>query len=228
MSSVSYVRIGVWQIFYSQQRCEPYERRSVGHKLDVLYDVRSEFEIIMRGVYARVGVATDEEIAMVHTEAFIDATKRAGHGERGDWSRFGYGPGDNPIFRNMHEAGAAVAGASIVAAQRVLEGDADHAFNAAGGLHHAMPDRASGFCVYDDPAIAITWMLANGAERIPRGLAAAHGAFQRGGDGEPEARADRRSTPFLDLRARERRLRIGRGEPLAGRRPIVATASRAR
>jgi acetoin utilization protein AcuC len=110
--------------------------------------------------------ATDGEIALVHTDEFIDATRRAGHGERGNWSRFGYGPGDNPIFPNMDEAGAAVAGASIVAAERVLTGEADHAFNAAGGLHHAMPARASGFCVYDDPAVAIQWMLTNGAERV--------------------------------------------------------------
>src|SRR5437867_2667042 len=45
-------------------------------------------------------VATDEEIELVHTPDFVDATKRAGHGERGDWWRYGYGPGDNPIFRN--------------------------------------------------------------------------------------------------------------------------------
>jgi acetoin utilization protein AcuC len=111
-------------------------------------------------------VATDDEIALVHTEEFIDATKRAGHGERGDWWRFGYGPGDNPIFPDMHEAAAAVAGASIEAARAVLEGRAEHAFNAAGGLHHAMPSRASGFCVYDDPAIAIAWLLDQGVERV--------------------------------------------------------------
>ncbi len=111
-------------------------------------------------------VATDEEIGLVHTEGFIDATKRAGNGEPGDWSRFGYGPGDNPIFPQMHEAGALVVGASLVAAEAVLDGRLDHAFNAAGGLHHAMPSRASGFCVYDDPAVAIAWLLARGAERI--------------------------------------------------------------
>ena len=66
----------------------------------------------------------------------------------------------------MHEAGAIVAGASVAAARAVLAGDVAHAFNAAGGLHHAMPDRASGFCVYDDPAIAIAWMLQQGAERV--------------------------------------------------------------
>jgi acetoin utilization protein AcuC len=110
--------------------------------------------------------AGDETLELVHTPEFVDATRRAGHGERGDWARFGYGAGDNPIFDRMHEAGALVAGASVVAADAVWSGDRDHAFNAAGGLHHAMPARASGFCVYDDPAVAIAWLLDRGAERI--------------------------------------------------------------
>jgi acetoin utilization protein AcuC len=110
--------------------------------------------------------ATDEELALVHTEDYIDAVVRAGHGEAGDWWRYGFGPGDNPIFPHMHEASARVAGATLVAAEAVHSGRAEHAFNPAGGLHHAMPDRASGFCVYDDPAIAIRWLLARGVERI--------------------------------------------------------------
>jgi acetoin utilization protein AcuC len=110
--------------------------------------------------------ASDEEIALVHTPEFIEATRRAGEGESGDWWRFGYGPGDNPIFPRMHEAAAAVVGASIEAARAVLSGRVAHAFNAAGGLHHAMPSRASGFCVYDDPAVAMAWMLDQGVERI--------------------------------------------------------------
>jgi acetoin utilization protein AcuC len=110
--------------------------------------------------------ATDEELGLVHTDDYIDATKRAGNGEGGPWERFGYGPGDNPIFAHMHEASARVAGASLVGAEAVLSGRAEHAFNPAGGLHHAMPSRASGFCVYDDPAIAIAWLLSRGIERI--------------------------------------------------------------
>jgi acetoin utilization protein AcuC len=111
-------------------------------------------------------LASDEELALVHTEAFIEATRKAGEGEAGDWYRFGYGPGDNPIFPRMHEAGAWVAGASLVAADVVWSGRVQHSFNAAGGLHHAMPARASGFCVYDDPALAIAWLLRNGADRV--------------------------------------------------------------
>ncbi|HEX2699008.1 MAG TPA: hypothetical protein VHM89_02250, partial [Acidimicrobiales bacterium] len=57
-------------------------------------------------------------------------------------------------------------GASLVAAEAVWTGRAEHAFNPAGGLHHAMPERASGFCVYDDPAVAVAWLLARGARRV--------------------------------------------------------------
>ena len=55
----------------------------------------------------------------------------------------------------MHEASAAVAGGSLRAMEAILRGDVEHAFHPGGGLHHAMPARASGFCVYDDPALAI-------------------------------------------------------------------------
>ena len=111
-------------------------------------------------------IASDEELQLVHTEAYIDVVKKAGAGESGNWSRYGFGPGDNPIFPDMHRASARVAGGSIVAAEAVTSGRVDHAFNPAGGLHHAMPEAASGFCVYDDPALAIAWMLDHGVERV--------------------------------------------------------------
>ncbi len=62
---------------------------------------------------------------------------------------------DNPAFAGMHEASAAVAGGSLAAMEAILRGDVEHAHHPGGGLHHAMPDRASGFCVYDDPALAV-------------------------------------------------------------------------
>ncbi len=110
--------------------------------------------------------ATGDELALVHTERYMDAVRRAGKGERGPWWEFGFGPGDNPVFPYMHEAAARVAGASLVAAEAVWSGRAEHAFNPAGGLHHALPERASGFCVYDDVAVAVAWLLANGARRV--------------------------------------------------------------
>jgi acetoin utilization protein AcuC len=110
--------------------------------------------------------ATEDELLLVHGERYVDAVRRAGHGENGPWWRFGFGPGDNPIFPRMHEATARVVGASLVAAEAVWSGRAAHAFNPAGGLHHALPERASGFCVYDDPAILIAWLLGRGARRV--------------------------------------------------------------
>jgi acetoin utilization protein AcuC len=110
--------------------------------------------------------ATDEELLSVHSERYVDAVRKAGGGLEGPWFRFGFGPGDNPIFPHMHEASARVAGCSLAAAEAVMSRRALHAFNPAGGLHHAMPERASGFCVYDDPAIAIAWLLEHGAARV--------------------------------------------------------------
>ena len=110
--------------------------------------------------------ASTEEILLVHDEDYVDAVTQAGHGQSGPWGRYGFGPGDNPVFPHMHEASARVAGASVAAAEAVLSGRAQHAFNPAGGLHHAMPGRASGFCVYDDPAIAIAWLLEQGVGRV--------------------------------------------------------------
>ena len=91
---------------------------------------------------------------------------RSGHDVPGSYARFGYGNGDNPVFPDMHEAAAWIAGATLVGAEAVRRGDVLHAFSPAGGLHHAMPSRASGFCVYDDPAIAIAWLLREGVERV--------------------------------------------------------------
>jgi acetoin utilization protein AcuC len=132
------------------------------------WDLIEAYGLSDRGNVARIpfGVSDDQTLELVHTPEFIDATRRSSLGEEGPWERFGYGPGDNPIFDRMHEAGALVVGATVEAARSVVQGGFDHAFNAAGGLHHSMPARASGFCVYDDPAVAIAWMLRNGVERV--------------------------------------------------------------
>lgn len=105
--------------------------------------------------------ATDEEILAVHDEDFVAMVKAVDGGEanRRDALEFGLGTPDNPIFDSMHRASAAVCGASITAAEAVATGRFDHAFNPAGGLHHARRREASGFCIYDDPAAAIAKVL---------------------------------------------------------------------
>jgi acetoin utilization protein AcuC len=109
--------------------------------------------------------ATDSELELVHDAGYIDAVRRAGQTGRADVSH-GLGTPDDPVFAGMHEASALVAGATLAAARAVWGSRAEHAANVAGGLHHAMRASASGFCVYNDPAIAISWLLAEGAERV--------------------------------------------------------------
>jgi acetoin utilization protein AcuC len=111
--------------------------------------------------------ATDAELELVHDPGYIAAVKQASGEDPGrPAARFGLGTSDDPVFPAMHDASALVAGATLAAARAVWTGQAGHGANIAGGLHHAMRDHASGFCVYNDPAIAIKWLLAQGAERV--------------------------------------------------------------
>ena len=109
--------------------------------------------------------ATDAELATVHDDDYIAAVRQAGRSLVPDF-RFGLGTEDDPVFEGMHEASALVAGATLAAAQAVWSGSARHGASVAGGLHHAMRRAASGFCVYNDLAVAIKWLLAAGAERV--------------------------------------------------------------
>lgn len=111
--------------------------------------------------------ATDEQLLTVHTPELLAAVKRAGERPAEYFSeRFGIGTADTPAFRDMHTAAARVVGATLAGAREVFSGQVEHAVNIAGGLHHGMPDRASGFCVYNDVSVAIKWLLDQGVERI--------------------------------------------------------------
>jgi acetoin utilization protein AcuC len=112
--------------------------------------------------------ASRAQLETIHSPAYIDAVEKISHSVAGAFGNYGWGigTGDNPAFSGMHEASAHVAGASVSAAEQVWSEAAEHAFNPAGGLHHAMADHASGFCIYNDPAIAIRWLLDHGAARV--------------------------------------------------------------
>jgi acetoin utilization protein AcuC len=110
--------------------------------------------------------ASDELLRTVHEQAYIDAVRAASADpRRADESR-GLGTEDDPAFRGMHEASARVVSGTVDVARAVCAGEVAHGVNFCGGLHHAMPDRASGFCVYNDVAAGIRAMLADGATRV--------------------------------------------------------------
>ncbi|MEO8436904.1 MAG: acetoin utilization protein AcuC [Chloroflexota bacterium] len=133
---------------YDFGRSHPLTPRRFGPGIDLL-----------RAVGAEPGLAPepapDEELLWCHTQRYIDVVKRFSIDPYGQ-PEAGIGEGgDDPPFPGMHEAGAMVAGGSLRGVEAVLRGDVEHAFHPGGGLHHAMSDRASGFCIYDDPALAI-------------------------------------------------------------------------
>jgi acetoin utilization protein AcuC len=140
-----------------------------GHPLDpVRLDLTMRLTTglgVLEGVEPLVPApASDEDVQRVHVPSYITAVKCAPEEPFG--IGHGLGTEDNPIFSGMHEASALVCGGSLLAAREIAEGRADRAVNIAGGLHHAMPDRASGFCVYNDCAVAISWLLDHGFDRI--------------------------------------------------------------
>jgi acetoin utilization protein AcuC len=127
--------------------------------------IRTSFSLLeylrMAPPSLQLPTATLDELRLVHTEAYLDAVQRLdafadecmvlGY----EAARWGLGAGDSPAFPGMHAATACVVGGSLNATRGVLRGELQHAFNPAGGLHHAMPERASGFCIYNDVAVAI-------------------------------------------------------------------------
>jgi acetoin utilization protein AcuC len=112
--------------------------------------------------------ATSSEIALVHSPAYVELVRRLSDpkerrqvSDEDIWAA-GFGTSDDPVADGMHDACATVVGGSLVAAEAVHSGASLHAFNPAGGLHHAQRSKASGFCVYNDVAVACAWLKEQG------------------------------------------------------------------
>lgn len=120
---------------------------------------------VLDGVDLLVPEAADEDmLRRAHDLDYVQAVKEA-PGSPWDVGH-GLGTPDNPVFDRMHEASSLIVGGTVLAAERIASGEVDRAVNLSGGLHHAMADRAAGFCVYNDCAVAISWLLDNGFDRI--------------------------------------------------------------
>lgn len=110
--------------------------------------------------------AGDSTLRLVHRADYVDAVKAASADPASADGSYGLGTADDPAFAGMHEVSSLIAGQSVGAAEAVWRGEALHAVNFAGGLHHAMPGSASGFCIYNDASLAIARLLELGAERV--------------------------------------------------------------
>ena len=101
-----------------------------------------------------------------HSARYLHTLKTAAKGKFDPEALYmGIGTLDCPIFKDMYDYGVLACGATLTAAKLILSGDADVAFNPSGGLHHAGPERASGFCYINDVALACT-VLAEAGKRV--------------------------------------------------------------
>jgi acetoin utilization protein AcuC len=133
---------------------------------------------LLRSVGAEAGLApepaSDGELQWLHAAGYLAAVKRFSV-DPGRPPEAGIGPGDDPAFAGMHEAAATVAGGSIRAMEVILRGEVEHAYHPGGGLHHAMRTRASGFCIYNDVALAIARARRDGLRVLYVDLDVHHG-----------------------------------------------------
>jgi acetoin utilization protein AcuC len=114
------------------------------------------------------GLASPEDAARVHSAEYVAAVERidaqlsggeaAARVDLAEWYGHGFGSGDNPPFAGMYGASLAYLGGSVRAAEAVRDG-ALLSFSLSGGLHHALRDKACGFCIFDDPAVAAHILL---------------------------------------------------------------------
>lgn len=123
-------------------------------------DLLEAVDLLTKKEVIKPRIATEEEIALFHDQAYINAVKQASNGkiskEKG--YQFGLGTEDTPIFPNMHKASSILVGSTLTAVDAVLNENYQHALNLGGGLHHGFKRKASGFCIYNDGAVAIKYI----------------------------------------------------------------------
>ena len=132
-------------------------------RLRYTYELLEAYDAFSAGGAALVDPrpATEDEIRSLHSPEYVEAVKSFSQAEKTyDPARFNLSAGgDNPTYEGMYDAAVLSTGASLVAEELVESGRAEVAFNISGGLHHAAAGNASGFCVFNDPAIAIKHLL---------------------------------------------------------------------
>jgi len=133
-------------------------------RLRLTYRLSKEFGLIDKVDEFEPVLATRNVLELFHSTDFINAVMDSGKtGKR--HPRYGIGTPDNPVFPRIYDAGARYVGATLDAMKRIMDG-ASNAFAISGGLHHAQRGEASGFCIFNDVAVAIDYLLSKRDARV--------------------------------------------------------------
>src|SRR5256885_5377067 len=154
-------------------------------RVKLAVDLVRSTDLIEHSLLLPPRAATIAELELVHSAEFVELVRMlSAPTQRMEVlpkaiDAAGYASADNPISDALHEGTSLVVGASLVGAEAIQGGAALHAFSPSGGLHHAHRDRASGFCTYNDAAVACRW-LKNRGDRVAYADVDVH---HRGGGG---------------------------------------------
>lgn len=129
------------------------EKKRLAYDLIKAYGITDDPRVVVK----EPRPLNEDHLLLVHTRDFVDYVKTVSEvGEAYFYTfRHGIGWGDNPPFEGMYEATSVIVSGAVFTCDLVMEGEAEHAFNLAGGMHHARGDQASGFCIFNDPAVTI-------------------------------------------------------------------------
>ncbi len=154
-------------------------------------------------------MADEGVLRSFHTQDYVEAVRCFSRGDRlCDAAKFNFSDsGDNPVYPGMYEVSTRIVGGSLKAADMVVQGKVDVAFNPSGGGHHATPDHASGFCIFNDIVIAIKHLLTKGLRVAYIDIDAHHG------DGVQDAFYDTDKVLTISLHETGRFVFPGTGEP---------------
>jgi len=117
----------------------------------------------------------------------------------------GIGTPDCPVFSDMYDYSVMACGGTLTGADLILRGEADAVFNPSGGLHHAGPERASGFCYLNDVVLGCMVLAEAGKKVLYLDVDVHHG------DGVQNAFYDRRDVMTISLHESGRTLFPGTG-----------------
>jgi acetoin utilization protein AcuC len=162
----------LWQIGHGENHPLRPERLQRAYELITAYDA-------FDGQNSRLvppRLATTEELLLFHSKEYVDAVRSLSSGESTyTASQYNFGPGDNPVFEGMYEIAGLKVGAALRATELVTSGEVDVAFSPAGGMHHARASYASGFCIFNDLAVLIHYLLAQGLRVVYVDIDVHHG-----------------------------------------------------
>ncbi len=145
-------------------------------RVSLAYDVIEAYGALTPEEYIRSRPAGVAELIRFHTRDYVNALKRTeafGRVRATDRARHDIGTIENPYFPGIFYTPALATGGSLQAAEAVLSGF--HAFSPAGGMHHAVPDAARGFCYFNDVVLAIIRLRDEGLRVLYLDIDAHHG-----------------------------------------------------